>query len=266
MKQRWLVVFSEVGYQRELKTLEKRQTKEHERAAVAWRKICRQVFNCPEDAEQAQSTCDQRWKYHQTQAEILLLSQFPQPGRPAAGTQPEVIGYQLKGAVVENEQALEAIRARLGKFIVATNQMDAERLSAQEMLRYYTAQGVSVERGFRFLKDPLFFAHSLFLKNPARIMALLMIMGLSLLIYALAERKLRQRLAETNQTVSDQKRKPTQKPTMRWVFQLFEGIDILIIRQGEQVLNRHVLNLREEHLTVIRLLGPPVENCYLSPG
>ena len=42
------------------------------------------------------------------------------------------------------------------------------------------------ERGFRFLKDPLFFASSLFLKNPKRIMALLMVMLLSLLVYGIA--------------------------------------------------------------------------------
>lgn len=59
------------------------------------------------------------------------------------------------------------------------------------MLANTTDQGSSVERGFRFLKDPLFFADSLFLKKPERIMALVMIMGLALLIYALAERQLR---------------------------------------------------------------------------
>ncbi len=35
------------------------------------------------------------------------------------------------------------------------------------VLENYKAQSVSVERGFRFLKDPLFFARSLFLKSPA---------------------------------------------------------------------------------------------------
>ena len=53
------------------------------------------------------------------------------------------------------------------------------------MLSQYKAQGISMERGFRFLKDPLFFADSLLLKNPGRIMALIMIMVLALLIYAL---------------------------------------------------------------------------------
>jgi len=120
-----------------------------------------------------------------------------------------------------------------------------------------------VERGFRFLKDPLFFADSLFLKNPGRIMALTMIMVLALLIYALAERKLRLKLAETSQFVPNQVGKKTQTPTMRWIFQLFEGIDLLLIRQNEQIAVRHVLNLKPVHRDILRLLGPPVEKCYL---
>lgn len=97
------------------------------------------------------------------------------------------------------------------------------------MLENYTGQGVSVERGFRFLKDPLFFADSLFLKKPERIMALMMIMGLALLIYALAERRLHLTLEKTNGKIPDQKGKPTATPTIRWVFQPFEGIDILTV-------------------------------------
>ena len=130
------------------------------------------------------------------------------------------------------------------------------------MLSQYKAQAVSVERGFRFLKDPLFFADSLFLKNPGRIMALIMIMVLALLVYSLAERKLRLQLADTGQSVPNQVGKETQTPTMRWVFQVFEGIDLLLVRQNGQVVNRQVLNLKQEHLTVLHLLGPPVENCY----
>lgn len=84
------------------------------------------------------------------------------------------------------------------------------------MQEHYTAQGVSVERGFRFLKDPLFFAHSLFLKKPERTMAL--IMTLSMLMYTLSERQLRQALTENNQAIPDQKGKPTQIPTVRWIF------------------------------------------------
>ena len=100
-------------------------------------------------------------------------------------------------------------------------------------------------------------------KKPERIMALIMVMVLALLIYALAERKLRLRLEEESQSVPNQVGKETQTPTMRWIFQLFEGIDLLIVYQEDKVINQRVLNLRPEHLTVIHLLGPPVEYCYL---
>ena len=132
------------------------------------------------------------------------------------------------------------------------------------MLSNYTDQGISVERGFRFLKDPLFFAHSLFLKKPERIMALMMIMGLALLIYALAERQLRLMLANHNETIPDQKGKPTQTPTIRWIFQIFEGIDVLSIWIDGQQTTRQVLNLTLVHKQVIQLFGSHVGKCYLQ--
>jgi hypothetical protein len=42
----------------------------------------------------------------------------------------------------------------------------------------------------------------------------------------LAEGRVRQRLAATGQTVPDQVRKLTVRPTMRWLFLCFEGIDL----------------------------------------
>lgn len=50
-----------------------------------------------------------------------------------------------------------------------------------------------------------------------------------LLVYSLAERKLRLQLAKTGSTVLNQVSKPTQTPTIRWIFQVFEGIDLLIV-------------------------------------
>ncbi len=55
-------------------------------------------------------------------------------------------------------------------------------------------------------------------------MALIMVMALSLLVYSLAEKKIRQMLKESGQTISNQVGKPTEKPTLRWIFQMFEGV------------------------------------------
>jgi transposase len=72
------------------------------------------------------------------------------------------------------------------------------------VLGRYKDHGRTVERGFRFLKDPLFFTGSTFLKRPEWVMALGMVMALALLVYALGEWALRRGLAETGSSLSDQ--------------------------------------------------------------
>ncbi len=263
IQQRWLVMYSLAAQVRELKTLEKVQAKELEKAQKEWRKLEGQSFNCQADAEKALEQFNQKWKYHRATAQAVAVMQHSRRGRPTAEDQKEVVGYHLEGSLEENTTAIEDSKRSLGRFIIATNDLDTERLTAKAMLENYKDQGVSVERGFRFLKDPLFFAHSLFLKKPERLMALLMIMGLSLLIYSLAERKLRQALKDLNATVPDQRRKPTQRPTIRWIFQLFEGLDILLVKQNGDVRLRQLLNLRPAQEQVISLLGAQVQKCYL---
>jgi len=46
-------------------------------------------------------------------------------------------------------------------------------------------------------------------------------MALALLAYALGEWELRRKLLENQASLPDQKGRPTQRPTLRWVFQLF---------------------------------------------
>ena len=81
-------------------------------------------------------------------------------------------------------------------------------------------------------------------------MALTMVMGLALLVYAKAFHKLRRELGRTGQTIPNQVGKPTQCPTMRWVFQLFEGMDLLLIatETGEK---RVALNLKPIHQQIL---------------
>ena len=262
VKQRWLVVFSQAAYDRELHTLTKNQEKEHQAAEKQWHKLCSQTFNCQEDAQVAAKKFNQGRKFHQAVAEVVPITQCTRRGRPAAEDEPEIVGYGMKGSISADPKRVDAAKRNLGKFIIATNELDPQKMSCTQMLENYTDQGVSVERGFRFLKDPLFFADNLFLKKPERIMALMMIMGLALLIYALAEHQLRLSLEKTNQKIPDQKGKPTSTPTIRWVFQIFEGIDILSIRVDGQPSLRQVLNLRPLHQQIIRLFGSQVRNCY----
>jgi transposase len=75
----------------------------------------------------------------------------------------------------------------------------------------------------------MFLADSLFLKSPKRIMALMMVMTICLLVYAALEYRMRQALKEKKQTFPNQKGKFIENPTIRWVFQYFVGIHMVIL-------------------------------------
>ena len=92
-------------------------------------------------------------------------------------------------------------------------------------------------------------------------MGLLMVMLLSLLVYSIAERRLRAALKEQEQTLPNQIGVPVNAPTMRWVFQLFEGIHLLKLTLAGQV--DYVIDginaLRDK---ILRLLGQAVMKIY----
>jgi Family of unknown function (DUF6444) len=59
-------------------------------------------------------------------------------------------------------------------------------------------------------------------------------------------------------------RKPTARPTLRWLFQYFEGIDLLHIAQPDRSRVTEILRLDKVHRLVLQLLGPAYENSYLA--
>jgi transposase len=58
-------------------------------------------------------------------------------------------------------------------------------------------------------------ADAVFLKKESRIRTLVVIMCLCLLVYAIAEKKLRKILVKTGNSIPSQINRPTQKPTMK---------------------------------------------------
>ncbi len=263
VKQRWLVVHSKKLEAKERKQLSKRLGKAKKAATSNLNKLRQSVFNCEADAMNAIQVLNKKLKWHTIQAQYKCIKKYAHRGRPRKGEKPVMIGWKVEGrAIIQKERVADA-RQWLGRFLLATNELDTERLSDEGLLSVYKTQAQSVERGFRFLKDPMFFANSLFLKSPARIMAMIMIMGLSLLVYALAEREVRRQLKVCNETIPDQKGKPTQSPTMRRIAQLFEGIDLLEIHLDGHLIERRMVNLSQLHLKIIRLFGTEIEKCYL---
>ena len=165
--------------------------------------------------------------------------------------------YHVTGEIAPRNSAIEAEQVKAGRFILATNILDNKVLSHQQVLEEYKAQQ-SNERGFRFIKDPLFFTSSVFVKKPERVEAIGMIMGLCLLVYNLAQRKLRQQLEATNEGVRNQVKKLTNKPTMRWIFQMFQAVHLVRINGEKQV-----SNLTQDRQEVLKHLGQYCCRYYL---
>jgi transposase len=156
IEQRWLVVESEARKASGLKHLAKQIT-EQQQANAQLQKFSRKRFACSADALAAASELEGAWRYHRlvqvTVEEHLLKAKR----RNAPSNDPCLtpLGFGVLATLVEEATAIATLTRRAGRFILATNVLDPTELSDDTLLREYKAQQ-STERGFRFLKDPLF--------------------------------------------------------------------------------------------------------------
>lgn len=266
--ERWVVATSEEGLKRAKERLERRLGRHQQEWEKKLWHLSNRAFACEADAREALKEATKRLpECLEVVGEPTLRSRprYAKGGRPAKDAEPATIEWRIEATLGVDRERVERESERRACYIVGTSVLDGGRLSDEELIRTYKGQG-GVERGFRFLKDPLFLASSVFVKKPERIEALGFVMVVCLLVYRLAEQRLRERLAQSGQTVPNQVGKPITNPTMRWVFQFFEGIDVLYVRSpAGVVVSRHVLHLRAVHEQVLRLLGPPYQKLYDVP-
>ena len=237
IQQRWLVIESDLRKQASIKQIDKQVNKQESSAQAALRKLSRQKFACVADAETAIKNLSDTWKYHQiTEIECQEKSHKKQKTPAKKASNIDTIAYQIIGKIETRSEIISAEKIKAGRFILATNILDKNEITNQQILEEYKDQQ-SNERGFRFLKDPLFFTSSVFVKKPERVEAIAMIMGVCLLVYNLAQRKLRQELESANASIRNQVKKMTNKPTMRWVFQMFQAVHLVNLNGAEQISN-----------------------------
>ena len=166
----------------------------------------------------------------------------------------------MQAQVQPNQAKIAYDKQHKACFVVGTN-IAAAQLSDPEVIQAYKGQA-QAEGGFRFLKDPLFFVSSLFVKKPCRIQGLLLVMTLALLVYSVTQRRLRQQLVRQYETVPKQINQPTQRPTLRGVFQLLEGIHRVRITRASRV-HDLIEGLGTIQAKILRLFGEEV--CQLLP-
>ncbi|MCK5871855.1 MAG: IS1634 family transposase [Methylococcales bacterium] len=259
VNQRWIVVFSGAAFSRSEKTVEKASSKEKIRIDQTLYHLQADRFKSESEARSALEKLRKKWKYYQLKAvEIEEYKKYLGKGRPAKNS-PFEIEYQIKFKVEKDLEQIKQIVREKACFIIGSNIPQSE-LNDLEVLQAYQKQD-HVEKGFGFLKSSLCFASAFFLEKPARIEGLIMVMTLALLVYTTAQRRLRKALEHLNETIPNQIKQPTKRPTMRWVFQILEGINHVVIKEDQQV--RVMLEgLNELRRKILSLVGNSAAEIY----
>lgn len=261
--QRWLLVYSEQAHRREKGALEKKLMKQDEQLSKALWHLGNQAFGCEADAEKALKPIRKKHPLFTIEVEVEAIEKHASRGRPKPDAQKVISGYRVVSRYQRDEAAIERQLRTKGRFILATNVLDQQAYPDVQMLADYKDQQ-QAERGFRFLKDPWFMVDSIFLKLPRRIEALMMVMTLCLLVYNLGQHRLRETLKEANETLPNQLKKPVQNPTMRWIFQLMEGISIvrIVIDQAQGLVKEMLTNFSALRQKIVRLFGETACRMY----
>ncbi len=168
MAQRWLVVSSQAAMERAEASITKAQQR-------AWEAIEKQLlhvhakrFETPEAAQAALQVLSKSWRSHQLDASrVIDHTRYACKGRPTPTSPLKAIAWQIQAQVRPAQEVIEAHKQQSACFVIGTN-IPACHVSDAEVIRAYKAQS-GVEGGFRFLKDPLLFVSSLFVKKPSRI-------------------------------------------------------------------------------------------------
>lgn len=254
IKQRWLLVESQKRKESDLKKLSQRIEKEKEKASKDLKSLMKDKFTSMSAAREVANRFSKSLKYHQL-ADIQI-NEIEEKNQK----EEREIKYKLTINLEINQDKVDDKTRRAGRFILATNELKETLLSSDDILIKYKEQQAA-ERGFGFLKNPLFFADSVFLKSPQRVETMAMLMGLCLLVYSLGQRELRRHLKEVKTGLKNQLGKLTEQPTLRWIFQCFQGIHLLLLSGVKQI-----INLTEERQLILSFFPTYSQRYYILSG
>jgi hypothetical protein len=171
----------------------------------------------------------------------------------------------MQAQVRPNTETIEQQKQHKACFVLGTN-IDASQLHEADVIAAYKGQA-HVEGGFRFLKDPLFFVSSLFVKKTLSYPGTADGDDISLTRLCGGATPTAPAIGATqrDRTQPNSSTHTTANP-LRWAFQLWEGIHRVHVTVQGQV---HDLfeGLTEVKLKVLRLFGEGVCRLYqISPA
>jgi transposase len=229
---RFIAVYSTQLAQQHEQAQAQAQEREAEALAAHITQVQSRQFACEADAEGAIAEYEGRsrgrrgraarpWRYHEVHYRIEAHRQRqkrPRRGRPRKGeVASEEVVYRLSVAT----RALAPPVETFGWLVLATT-LDERSCGDVEIVQAYRDQTATVERGFRWIKNPAAIS-PVWLEKRERIAALSMLTVVGLLVYGLIQRQVRHYLLEPQATIPGNKG-DTAVPTATVIFESFTTV------------------------------------------
>ena len=250
---RAVVIHSSAHDRRRQKRIDRQLATERTALEKQCKAAAKKTFFCEADARvAAQALENLNRQYYQAQIEIEERPLYKR-GRPPGGVrQVSEMRYGLCWRLVENKQAVARLKEEAGCFVLITNvpAHGDNGYDSQAILRTYKDQ-YGIEQNFGFLKDPMI-VNSVFLKKPQRIEVLGLVLLISLLIWRLIERSMRQFIEKGDKDLPGWKRRRTTRPTTFMLMTKFAGVMILKIGT-ERRMNKPLKLQQLEYLSALEV-------------
>jgi transposase len=259
---RFLVVHSSQLAQQGAVAYTAAQAKEAEHVAAHIERVEARWFTCAADAEAAMAEYEGRgqgrrgrkprpWRYHVLHYHVEAV-RVPQKrtrrGRPLKAEAPQVeIRYRLG----VRPEALVPSEGAHGWTVLATT-VGPPACTDAEMLQAYQEQHITVEPGFRWIKNPAAIS-PVWLEKPERMAALALLTVVGLLVYAVIQRQVRLYLRDHDQHIPGNKGL-TATPTAAVVFALFTSV-MLVHFTVDNTPRLQVHGVQDYHLLVCDAVG-----------
>lgn len=258
---RALVIQTDHLDKRRTNAIENRKTKEKKLVGKEIKSAEKEIYHCQDDAQKALDTISVKKKtsYWHIQGDVEAIQVYA-PGRAPKNGNRKIVGttYKLRLGLDENTAHYKAKLKMAGCFVMICN-IPKEKMTAREVLKTYKEQ-YGVEQNFSFLKEPLI-ANDTFLKKPSRIEALTFILLVSLMIWNLIQRELRNSEEVRNGELNDLNKRPTKRPTGYLMMSQLSGV--IIMKYGNQRLLTRT-GIRPQGLKYLKALGFD-EKIYTTP-
>jgi transposase len=259
---RFLVVRSSQLAQQATVAYTAAQAKEAARVAEHIQRVEARWFACAADAEAAITEYAGRgqgrrgrqprlWRYHTLHYRVGAVTspaKRMRRGRPPKAEAPQV---EVRYRLVIHAEAVSPSADAHGWTVLATT-LRPEVCTDAELLRAYQEQHISVEPGFRWIKNPAAIG-PVWLEKPERIAALAMLTVMGLLVYAVIQRQMRLYLRAHDQQIPGNKGL-TATPTAAVVFALFTPV-MLVQFAMDKVISFQVYGVQDYHLLVCNAVG-----------